>query len=423
MFLDLLLLVIKHQLRRFELKHQARKDGSSPEYLRAITFIANSKNVDLRGLRSMILLAKGEANQNNELMIFDLINFNIAIIFSFFLRLWLINGVKTQLVPAVFLFGDSVLDVGNNNNLPTVIKSNFLPYGRDFTNHTPTGRFSNGKLAIDYLVDTLAFESYPSAYLNTNATDKNLLIGANFASAASGYDDSTADLYLTVSLTKQLENYGEYQRRVVGMVGEEKASSIFSGGLYVISAGTSDFLQNYHISPTLQATYPTAEQYFVPLLKKYAQFVENLYSMGARKIGVTSLPPLGCLPGSMTLFGFGNDQCVEKLNYEALSFNKRLNSTSQTLRNRLSTLNLVVLDIYQPLYNLIKNPKEHGFKETEKGCCGTGLVESSILCNKLSIGTCSNASDYVFWDSFHPSEAANNILANDMITAGTSLVF
>ncbi|KAF4376762.1 hypothetical protein F8388_025633 [Cannabis sativa] len=241
------------------------------------------------------------------------------------------------------------LDVGNNNILPTLIKSNFPPYGRDFDGHNPTGRFSNGKLAIDFL-------------------GTNLLMRANFASAGSGYDDSTANLYLSLSLNKQLEYYKEFQAKVVGMVGEANASSIFSGGLYVISAGTSDFIQNYYISPVLQITYPTVNQYFNILLRNYEQFVENLYSLGARSIGVTSLPPLGCLPGMITLFGLG-------------------------------------------------------FLETRKGCCGTGLFESAMLCNALSIGTCSNASNYVFWDAFHPTEATNAVLAPQIAQAGTSLVF
>lgn len=54
------------------------------------------------------------------------------------------------LVPALIIFGDSVADVGNNNNLTTPIKANFPPYGRDFVTHRPTGRFCNGKLATDF---------------------------------------------------------------------------------------------------------------------------------------------------------------------------------------------------------------------------------------------------------------------------------
>lgn len=40
--------------------------------------------------------------------------------------------------------------------------------------------------------DTLGFTAYPPAYLSPEAKGRNLLIGANFASAGSGYDDHTA---------------------------------------------------------------------------------------------------------------------------------------------------------------------------------------------------------------------------------------
>ncbi|GAV76825.1 Lipase_GDSL domain-containing protein, partial [Cephalotus follicularis] len=98
------------------------------------------------------------------------------------------------LVSALCIFGDSVVDSGNNNRLNTVIKANFPPYGRDFVTHRPTGRFSNGKLATDFTAEFLGFTSYPPAYLSQEARGKNLLTGANFASAASGYYDRTAQL-------------------------------------------------------------------------------------------------------------------------------------------------------------------------------------------------------------------------------------
>jgi hypothetical protein len=44
--------------------------------------------------------------------------------------------------------------------------------------------------------ESLGFTSYPQAYLSIEASGNNLLIGANFASAASGYFDATADLYV-----------------------------------------------------------------------------------------------------------------------------------------------------------------------------------------------------------------------------------
>ncbi|BBG94794.1 GDSL-like Lipase/Acylhydrolase superfamily protein [Prunus dulcis] len=54
-------------------------------------------------------------------------------------------------IPGVFMFGDSIVDTGNNNNLTTLVKSNFLPYGRDFMGGLPTGRFGNGKVPSDLI--------------------------------------------------------------------------------------------------------------------------------------------------------------------------------------------------------------------------------------------------------------------------------
>jgi hypothetical protein len=55
-------------------------------------------------------------------------------------------------VPAIYVFGDSTVDVGNNNYISgSKAKSNFLPYGIDFPHSVPTGRFSNGYNSIDFI--------------------------------------------------------------------------------------------------------------------------------------------------------------------------------------------------------------------------------------------------------------------------------
>lgn len=58
------------------------------------------------------------------------------------------DGGDGGIVPAMFIFGDSLIDNGNNNNLFSFAKANYLPYGIDFNNN-PTGRFSNGYTIVD----------------------------------------------------------------------------------------------------------------------------------------------------------------------------------------------------------------------------------------------------------------------------------
>lgn len=71
----------------------------------------------------------------------------LVVVFS----LWLscVQAIQNGAFPAVLAFGDSILDTGNNNFRMTMSRSNFLPYGRDFPYHMPTGRFGNGKVLSD----------------------------------------------------------------------------------------------------------------------------------------------------------------------------------------------------------------------------------------------------------------------------------
>ncbi|XP_074290083.1 GDSL esterase/lipase At5g22810-like [Silene latifolia] len=330
-----------------------------------------------------------------------------------------ING--QPLVPALFIFGDSVVDAGNNNDLDTLVKSNFLPYGRDFDNHHPTGRFCNGKLATDFTAETIGFTSYQPAYSSIEARGDNLLIGANFASASSGYHKTTAKLYCTIPLSEQLEHFLDYQKKLAVVAGPKNASSIISGGVYIVSAGASDFLQNYYIDPALYKLY-SPQEFSNILVQEFGDFVQRLYWAGARKIGVTSLPPLGCLPAAISIFGEDSNECVDHINNDAMTFNDQLNTTAKRLQHQLANLTVVVFDIYTPLYDIVTKPEDNGFVEARKACCGTGLLETSFLCNSKSPGTCKNATEYVFWDGFHPTEATNSILADDLTAAAISLI-
>lgn len=58
------------------------------------------------------------------------------------------SAAVSEMVPAMFIFGDSLIDNGNNNDLASLAKANYFPYGIDF-NGGPTGRFSNGFTMVD----------------------------------------------------------------------------------------------------------------------------------------------------------------------------------------------------------------------------------------------------------------------------------
>jgi phospholipase/lecithinase/hemolysin len=56
-----------------------------------------------------------------------------------------------------------------------------------------------------------------------------------------------------------------------------------------------------------------------------------------------------------------------------------------------------------------------GFQVADKGCCGTGNLEVAVLCNQHTSETCADVSDYVFWDSYHPTEKAYKALVYPLL--------
>ena len=75
---------------------------------------------------------------------------------------------------------------------------------------------------------------------------------------------------------------------------------------------------------------------------------------------MTSLPPLGCVPAAITLFGGGSNECVGRLNADAQNFNRKLTSAAKSLGKRLPKLKIAVFDIYKPTFDLIQKPSDAG---------------------------------------------------------------
>ena len=103
-------------------------------------------------------------------------------------------------VPAVIVFGDSSVDSGNNNQIPTIARSNFKPYGRDFLGGHPTGRFSNGRIAPDFISEAFGLKPTIPAYLDPMYNITDFATGVCFASAGTGYDNATSDVLVSINM-------------------------------------------------------------------------------------------------------------------------------------------------------------------------------------------------------------------------------
>ncbi|XP_019435828.1 PREDICTED: GDSL esterase/lipase At5g63170-like [Lupinus angustifolius] len=148
--------------------------------------------------------------------------------------------------PALFAFGDSILDTGNNNKLISIIKADYRPYGMSYNGGKPTGRFCDGKVPSDLLAAALGIkDTLPPYYKNEDLDVKELPTGVCFASGGAGYDNKTSEFVRILSLYDQLDLFKEYKGKLTESVGQQKASEIIANSLYILSSGNNDIAITY----------------------------------------------------------------------------------------------------------------------------------------------------------------------------------
>ncbi|MBA0577558.1 hypothetical protein Goshw_011168 [Gossypium schwendimanii] len=123
---------------------------------------------------------------------------------------WMVLGLvmatsttQVEAARAFFVFGDSLVDNGNNNFLATTARADSPPYGIDTPSRRATGRFSNGKNIPDFISDALGSEP-TLPYLSPELKGDRLLVGANFASAGIGILNDTGVQFVSLSSSSQI---------------------------------------------------------------------------------------------------------------------------------------------------------------------------------------------------------------------------
>ncbi|KAL1218255.1 GDSL esterase/lipase [Cardamine amara subsp. amara] len=327
------------------------------------------------------------------------------------------KATTQPLFPAILIFGDSTVDTGNNNYpSQTILRAEHVPYGIDLPSHIPKGRFSNGKLFSDIIATKFNIKQFVPPFLQPNLSDHDIVTGVCFASAGAGYDDQTSLTTQAIRVSEQPKMFKSYITRLKSIVGDKKAMKIINNALVVVSAGPNDFIVNYYDVPSWRLEYPSISGYQDFVVKRLNNFVRELYSLGCRKIVVGGLPPMGCLPIQMTA-QFRNILrfCLEQENRDSVLYNQKLQKLLPQIEASLTGSKIMYSNIYDPMMDMIQNPSKYGFIETKRGCCGTGYIEASFLCNAFS-PTCQNRSEFLFFDSIHPSEATYNYIGNVLDT-------
>ncbi|XP_024519903.1 GDSL esterase/lipase At4g16230 [Selaginella moellendorffii] len=312
-------------------------------------------------------------------------------------------------VPALFILGDSTVDCGNNNWLWTVAQSKFLPYGRDFDTHEPTGRFTNGRLSIDYL-------------------------GVNFASAGSGILNATGSIFgQRIPMQTQLAYLKDVKSELSEKFGQEQTNEIFSKSIFYVSVGSNDFINNYLVPGSSYLRDYNRKSFIDLLISGLDEQLNELYSIGARRIVVASLSPLGSVPSQLAKFSTIRLDGSSFLNDMSQQYNTKLFDLLVRLRSSLSEADVIYNSLYNVLMDISGKYSQYGTRKTtpafllfdrslstfqgflynDTACCGLGNFNGSVPCLP-NVPVCEDAAQYVFWDEYHPTGSTYKLIADKL---------
>ncbi|KAL1824913.1 hypothetical protein DCAR_0313021 [Daucus carota subsp. sativus] len=325
---------------------------------------------------------------------------------------------RKEMVPAMFVFGDSLIDNGNNNNLASLAKANYYPYGIDFRGGA-TGRFSNGYTMVDEIAELLGLPLTP-AYSQASQEDQ-MLHGVNYASAAAGILDITGRNFVgRIPFNQQLKNFENTLDRITDNLGAPDVAQALAKCIFFVGMGSNDYLNNY-----LMPNYPTrnqfnAQQYADLLIQQYKGQLTRLYNLGARKVIIGGLGLLGCIPSILSQSNSGH--CSEEVNQLVLPFNTNLKTMVNNLNTNLPGSKFIYIDIHNMFQDIIRNSRLYGFSVVDRGCCGIGRNRGQITCLPFQ-QPCRNRNQYVFWDAFHPTAAVNIMMGRKAFTGNQDVAY
>ncbi|KAL3528169.1 hypothetical protein ACH5RR_012825 [Cinchona calisaya] len=322
------------------------------------------------------------------------------------------NAVKgLPQVSAMFVFGDSLADNGNNNYINSMARSNYYPYGCDY-NRGPTGRFSNGKNFVDILGDLLGIVA-PPPFADPSTSGARLLGGVNYASAAAGILDETGQHYGDrYPMSQQVLNFESNLSQLRNMMSGQNLTKYLSKSIAVVVFGSNDYINNYLLPSLYTSSYNyNPSQFANLLLNHYARLLVALYNVGLRRFFLAGIGALGCIPNQLATGQATPGRCVDYVNQILGFFNEGLRRLVDIMNNGGHPGAMFVYgNSYAAIGDILNNPARYGFSVWDRGCCGIGRNQGQITCLPF-VTPCFNRKQYVFWDAFHPTEDVCTILA------------
>ncbi|XP_021714217.1 GDSL esterase/lipase At2g23540-like [Chenopodium quinoa] len=329
---------------------------------------------------------------------------------------------------ASFIFGDSLVDAGNNNYLSTLSKADTTPNGIDFkaSGGTPTGRFTNGRTIGDIVGEMMGIPTYATPFLAPNATGKAILSGVNYASGGGGILNATGRIFVNrLGMDVQVDYFNITRKQIDQLLGASSARDyIQKKSIFSVTVGSNDFLNNY-LLPVISIgarISQTADSFTDDMINHLRDQLTRLYRLDGRKFVVANVGPIGCIPYQKTINQLNENECVDLADKLARQYNAKLKDLLVQLTETLPESTFVYANVYDLVLELITNYKKYGFSTASRACCGNGGQFAGIIPCGPSSSLCTDRDKHVFWDPYHPSEAANVLLAKQLLDGDTKYI-
>jgi phospholipase/lecithinase/hemolysin len=88
-------------------------------------------------------------------------------------------------------------------------------------------------------------------------------------------------------------------------------------------------------------------------------WLQALYKLGARRIVVFEIGPIGCYPASLKVFT-PRTKCAEHINDMVAIFNRKLHRKIEALRSQLKDATILVAEMYGLIKDMIERPSSYG---------------------------------------------------------------
>ncbi len=287
-----------------------------------------------------------------------------------------IAGTVTDSYTSYWALGDSLSDNGNLNFLAYGVGTDWNYSNNIGTNTYYTGRFSNGPTWAEYVA-----QEFSDAGLATG----NLAYGGGEALEPDSLFDFTPGL--------------EYQRKALV---DDYAGQFGSAPLVSLLMGANDIFEAIGSSDLIDIAQRAADA-----VTDAARF---LSTHGVNDFLIGNLPDLGLTPAYSLLQPGLHDAAYDA----SVAFNARLAGNIAGLRD--DGLNVVTLDIWSIMYDIIGAPADYGLSDTVHPCLYPDAASAAFFGDSQS---CSDAESLtrLFFDSVHPSMRAHEATAQAALAA------